>query len=68
MLNPQVERAVEQELYSALSTACQSERQRRATIEGQMAYASSAGKEKLRQRLEAAKTPSCEAFAQYFKG
>ena len=59
---------MEAELYSTLSASCSAEQKRRSAIEAQMPYASSAGKDKLRQRLDAAKVPSCEAFSRYFEG
>ena len=68
LLDLQVERAVESELYSLLTNQCAAEQQRRANLEGQIAWASSAGKEKLRQRLAEAKVASCEAHERYFGG
>jgi hypothetical protein len=62
----QVERAVESELYSTYSQACSAETQRRSVIENQLKYASSAARERLKARLEEARTPNCDAFTKYF--
>lgn len=61
-----VERMVESELYSSLSRACSAETQRRAVVENQLKYASSAAREKLRLRLDETRTPSCDTFSRYF--
>lgn len=64
--HPQVERAVESDLYTQLNKRCSEETHVRRGLEQRIRYATGAGKERLQRELASLHSPACDAFSQYF--